>query len=89
MGDEFKAEDDEFFAGATARKMDKPTMVALYLQYRAHKKLVKADFLTALAASLLMHREYKVQRVQFQEAASRELEALVTAVEGMGSGSTQ
>lgn len=89
MGDEFETGEDEIFEAVTPRKMDKLTMIALWLQYRAHKKLVKADFYAAIASATLLHREYKNKRVEFQEAASRELEALVTAVEGMGSGSTQ
>lgn len=83
MGDEFETGEDEIFAAVQPRKMDKLTMFALWLQYRAHKKLVKADFYTAIASATLLHREYKVQRTQFQESASREIEALVTAVEGI------
>lgn len=86
MGDGLETETDEMFA-VPPRKMDKLTMIALYLQYKAHKKLVKADFYTAVSSALLLHREYKIQRVAFQEAASRELEALVAAVEGVEHGS--
>lgn len=81
MGDEFEVTEEEF--AIPPRKMDKATMLALYLQYRAHKKLVKADFFTAVASAVLLHREYKIQRTQFQESASREIEALVNAVEGI------
>lgn len=88
MGDELETGEDEVFAAITPRKMDKLTMVALYLQYRAHKKLVKADFFTAIASAVLLHREYKIQRTQFQETASREIEALVAVAEGESHGSS-
>jgi hypothetical protein len=82
MGDEFESEigEDEIYASITPRKFDRQTMLALWLQYRAHKKLVKGDFYTSVAAAALLHREYKISRSQFQEQASREMEALIEGV---------
>lgn len=91
MGDEFESEtgEDEIFASITPRKLDRITLMALWLQYRARKKLVKGDLYVAISDGLLLHRAYKEDRAKFQEAAGREIEALVTAVEGASHGTAQ
>lgn len=84
MGDEFESEigEDEIFEPISPRKFDRYTMLALWLQHKARKKLVKGDYYISIANSMLLHRAYKEDRIKFQETASREIEALVTAVEG-------
>jgi hypothetical protein len=78
MGDEFDSEitDDEIYALITPRKFDRATALAIWMQYRARRKLVKGDFYIEMARALLLHREYKIQKTEFQEQASREMEAL-------------
>lgn len=85
MDDDFETEECETEESVTPRKFDKATLFALYLQYKAHKKLVKGDWYASVASAMLQHREYKLQRTEFQESAGREIEALVKAVEGVGS----
>ena len=80
MGEDFDSEmtDEEIYALITPRKLDKATMLALWFQYRARKKLARGDYYISVAQSLLLHREYNVHRKEFQEQASREIEALVS-----------
>lgn len=87
MDDEFETEveDDE---SITPRKFDRWTFIVLWLQHRAAKKMVKSDLYSSFADALLMHRSYKDSKVKFQETASREIEALVAAVEGVSNGPT-
>lgn len=82
MDDDFEMDEDEVFETITPRKFDKQTLLALWFQHKARKKLVKGDWYMSLAQSILLHREYKVQEKEFQTQASREIEALVMAVEG-------
>ena len=82
MDEEFETEEDAIFASIPPRKFDRQTMLVLWLQYRAHKKLVKGDFYASIANAVLLHREYKIRQTEFQETAGREIEALVAAVEG-------
>jgi hypothetical protein len=91
MDDDFESEltEDEFYASITPRKLDKHTVLALWFQYRAKKKLVRGDFYISVAQSLLLHREYKVHRTEFQEQASREIEALVTGLREDYDGSSE
>lgn len=88
MDDEFETmvEDDE---SIPSRKFDRWTFITLWLQHKAAKKMVKSDLYSSFADALLMHRSYKESRKEFQEAAGREIEALVTAVEGASHGATQ
>lgn len=78
MGDEFESDitDDEIYALIVPRKFDRATAMAMWMQYRAKKRLVKGDFYIAIAQALLLHREYKVRRTEFEEQAGREMEAL-------------
>ncbi len=87
MDDELmtEVEDDE---SITPRKFDRWTFIVLWLQHRAAKKMVKSDLYSSFADALLMHRSYKDSRTAFQEKASQEIEALVTAVEGVSHGSS-
>ncbi len=87
MDDELmtEVEDDE---SITPRKFDRWTFIVLWLQHRAAKKMVKSDLYSSFADALLMHRSYKDSRTTFQEKASQEIEALVTAVEGVSHGSS-
>ena len=79
MDEDFETE-DEIYASITPRKFDRHTAMALWFQYRANKKLVRGDFYISIAQSLLLHREYNVKKIEFQEQAGREIEALVSSL---------
>lgn len=81
MGDELEHTADDLFA-VPPRKLDKLSLLALWFQYWSHKKMVRSDYYTSIADALLMDREYKVQQKDMLNQAGRELEALVSAVEG-------
>jgi hypothetical protein len=85
MDDEFETEteDDE---SITPRKFDRWTFLVLWLQHRSAKKMVKSDLYSSFADALLMHRSHKESQIKFQEKASLEIEALVSAVEGVSNG---
>lgn len=89
MGDDFDSDftDEEIYELITPRKLDRHTMLALWFQHRAKKKLVRGDFYISVAQALLLHREFNAHRSEFQEQASREMEALITGVEGNHNGS--
>lgn len=91
MGEDFDSEmtDEEIYALITPRKLDKATALALWFQYRAKKKLVRGDFYISVAQALLLHREYRVHRTEFQEQASREIEALITGIQGGTDGTAE
>lgn len=87
MDDDFEGlcNDDE---SITSRRFDKLSFVTLWLQHKAAKKMVQSDLYSSFADALLMHRAYKDEQMKFQESASREIEALVAAVEGANHGSS-
>lgn len=84
MGDEFESEisEDAIMASITPRKFTRADLLVLWLQYRAHKKLVRADFYASVASAVLLHRAYQDQRQNFHEGAALEMEMLMEGEDG-------